>query len=154
MSAHEPAGADPTLTSLGGVVSARAWTDRVTGSAEVREAFVPEQLPVAAVETVIAADKVLHLLEPRGVVDELLERLSRFVYLLVVHARGHIAIGVAVDVAVPLTGIQSRDVVEARIQLVDLGRGQRAIQHKIAAQIEQLDIEIGDHVAVPPLHPD
>ena len=93
-------------------------SDGLSRSAEVGKVLIDEERTVVAVEAVLS-DKVLDLVYPGRMVDQVLERSSRLVDLLEIETVGG-AILVRVDVAVPFSGFQGWDVVEAGVEIGNL----------------------------------
>ena len=54
------------------------------------------------------------------------------------------AVGMGVDVAVPVAGLQRRDGVEAVVEVFDFGGGKHLFQVQVTAQVEQVIFEVGD----------
>ena len=98
---------------------------------------------MVAVEAALS-DKVLDLVYPGRMVDQVLERSSRLVDLLEIETVGGPVL-VGVDVAVPFSGFQGWNVVEAGVEIGYLIRSEGPGQEQIAEQVEKVDIEIGDH---------
>ena len=121
LSAHETTVEDLELIALDAAVAARVQSDRLSGLAAVCEVLVDEQRAVVIVEGALAADEVLDLLDPGGVVDELFEGLSGLVDLLQVESH-RLAVRVGVDVPIPLARLELRYGVETGVEVGDLFR--------------------------------
>ena len=79
-----------------------------------------------------------------GCVEQFTPPVSNYENLLVVEAVFR-AVRMSVNATVPLPRLQPRDGVEAGVAVGDLGGGQGAGQVHVAAQVEEIDVEIGDH---------
>ena len=131
------------LVPLDAEVVPRVEADGFAGLAKVDEVLVDEKGPVFVVERVFATDEGLEVIEPRGMVDEFFERRTGFVNLLIVETVRR-AVVVAVNVAIPLTGLQPGDGVDCTVELGDLLGGERTLQLEETTQVEKVDVAFGD----------
>ena len=144
--AHKPPAAIAELIAVNGRVSPRMQSNGLARPPETRKIFVDKQRSVVVVERAFPTHEKLHLVKPGWVIDQLLKRLAGLVNLLVIDARCNIAVRMALDMAVPIAGIERRNLVQTRIEILHLLRRQSAFEMQIPPQIEQIDIQIGNHI--------
>src|SRR5205085_920823 len=112
-------------------VSARMDVDELAGTAQGRRAFVDE-------ETFLPSDIAAHMVDPGGLIDQLLEGFASLDNVLQIATVDLSVIGVPLHIAVPFAISQWWDGVYRPVYLLYLLRSDGPFQNQVAAQIKQI----------------
>ena len=123
------------------MVPTRVRVDALTGAAQTGQILVDEDRTVQGVKGALATDEVLDLLEPRRVIDELLEGLAGLVDLLQVDAV-LLAVLLRVNMAVPTVLVELRNGVDAGVEIGNFPGRQRAAHDDVPVEIEEVDFTV------------
>ena len=119
LAVHEFAVVEPKLIALADVMPPGVDADGLTRAAHVGEVFVNKEGAVVKVEGAFPSNKILDLIDPGGMVNQIFESGTGFIDLLQIEAVCA-AVLVAVNVSRPVSNIQGEDGVDLGVAGGDL----------------------------------
>ena len=107
--------------------------------------LVNKERSMVAIKSAPSSDEGFHMFNPSRMIDQSLERLAGFVNLLQIQPFSVARKYVPMDVAGPLTGLQSAQLVKSGVRFPKVLGVKRIFDHQIPPKIEEIDIEIRYH---------